>query len=300
MRVHEVYSLPRFDSGSNTLWTVGSVKAAGIDYETTLELSDTTVRFWDQLHKTIWHPDNNFGGDIGPRQMVREFIERYGPKLGKRALEHACGNGRNLQYLLELGYDAYGFDYSHNALRNLYARFKNDPEAMKRVRLGTTSKIPFPDGSFDFVCAHGGLFQGEMSTFDGDDRKTFFGGVLKAFQEIHRVLRDGGYASCALRSIEHPLEGVVLDTDSYVMKTPEGEKTIMTGPTCLLVDGSGRGHNIWHYFTTDEIFQLAENPYYRFSIIDLKSDVFRSDTTSKYFNQHPKHDWIVTMRKLSH
>lgn len=110
---------------------------------------------------------------------VPEGYKFYGKflKPGQRILEVGCSFGKNLQYFHEtVGCDCYGIDPSQKAVeygKNLY------PDIALSV--GTTDKLDFPDGFFDFV-----LFGFCLYLVD----RTL---LSKTVAEADRVLKDKGF-----------------------------------------------------------------------------------------------------------
>lgn len=101
--------------------------------------------------------------------FLREVIHLF-PK-GCKVLDLGCGNGRNLQYLLDNGYDAVGYDFSHVAISQ-----------------GATTKIKHKDlikeqwniGKFDVVIDFG------FYHFNPKDKQTEYA------QKLDSVLNENG------------------------------------------------------------------------------------------------------------
>lgn len=95
-----------------------------------------------------------------------------------RALDLACGAGRNAVWLARRGWDVVALDGSSEAIR--IAR-EQEPRIDARVRdLETGAPLPFDDQSFDLVAI---LFYLHRPLFE----------------EAKRVLRPGGTVVCAIR-----------------------------------------------------------------------------------------------------
>lgn len=98
-------------------------------------------------------------------------------KLGPsaRILDAGCGTGKNIEVLgHELGHHTYGFDISSVAARYWPRRH------LRQMCLASVNAIPFRDESFDVVLS--------VDLLECD-------GVIEhqAFQELCRVVRNGGY-----------------------------------------------------------------------------------------------------------
>ncbi len=92
---------------------------------------------------------------------VRAFTEAPGAWLvenrellssvrGARALDVACGDGRNAGYLARLGFAVDAIDISDIAIDSLTAAAKAQPLAVRALRLDLASD-PLPDGHYDVV-----------------------------------------------------------------------------------------------------------------------------------------------------
>jgi len=99
-----------------------------------------------------------------------EFAEHR----GERVLEVGCGTGSDLLQFAKNGSDAWGIDITPAHIRLAQERVGR----LGRVCFGDASRIPFEDGSFDFVYSMGVLHH--------IDR------VEEVVKEILRVLRPGG------------------------------------------------------------------------------------------------------------
>ena len=92
-----------------------------------------------------------------------------------KVLDFGCGSGQLVDALLQLGFDAYGCDIS--------AYWSGEPSvAPERLHLISSMpyRLPFDDSIFDVVVS--------TSVLEHAQNKEEY------FQEIHRVLRPGGYS----------------------------------------------------------------------------------------------------------
>lgn len=110
---------------------------------------------------------------------------------GMSVLDAGCGAGRNLVYLLQSGFDAYGIDAEAGAVdqvRRLAARLAPDlpPE---NFRVETVDRMSFPDAFADVVLCSAVLH------FAADEAA--FGAMVA---ELWRVLKPGGMLFCRLAS----------------------------------------------------------------------------------------------------
>lgn len=129
-----------------------------------------------------WAP--SYDGEANPLiavegPVVRELLRDLAPG---RALDAACGTGRQLRLLTELGHETVGVDASAEMLSRARAA---QPAA--DVREGDLLALPFEGGDFDVaVCA---LALGHLRELDA------------AIRELARVLRRGGRL---IVSVIHP------------------------------------------------------------------------------------------------
>jgi SAM-dependent methyltransferase len=116
-----------------------------------------------------------------PEEEIRKFHTRL-VALGARAwprdaeiVELFCGRGNGLHALAQLGFNRIeGMDLSANLIGRYWGS--------ARCIVGDCRRLPFDEGSKDFVIVQGGLHH--LLVLPDDLEQTL--------AEIHRVLRDGG------------------------------------------------------------------------------------------------------------
>lgn len=99
-----------------------------------------------------------------PKKNIKKF----------KILDLGCGNGVNLNFFNQFGYDCYGIDISKKCINSLKKVYKN------KVKLNSFEDIDFKDNFFDAVFSHSSLYYGE--------KKNFKNGI----QEVTRVLKKNG------------------------------------------------------------------------------------------------------------
>lgn len=104
--------------------------------------------------------------------LVRELLE---PLPRGRALDLACGTGRQSVTLSELGYDVDGVDLNETMLAIARERV-----ASARFRQGQLDALPYADAAFDVAVCSLAL--------------THVADLLPALTELARVVKPGGYA----------------------------------------------------------------------------------------------------------
>jgi SAM-dependent methyltransferase len=115
-----------------------------------------------------------------PTRGEREILRRY-VRPGSAVLDVGCGDGRMTKALLEHGARVLGCDLDMPALTRS-ARAISSPDLVAIVQ-GDARHLPFGDQVFGLV----------VFAFNGLDFIVPSSGRVQALQEIHRVLRPGGY-----------------------------------------------------------------------------------------------------------
>lgn len=109
------------------------------------------------------------------RQFIYEPMFAGLDLSGMKILDAMCGSGQTTEYLLARGAEVTGLDISNEVIDAFRARWTNT-HAVKRSLLDSG----LPDASFDCVVVVGGLHHIHPN-------------LNLAVQEIHRVLKPGGY-----------------------------------------------------------------------------------------------------------
>lgn len=120
---------------------------------------------------------------------------------GKRVLEYGCGTGSMAYELAGLGANIVGIDISPGSVE--IAHRKSVGEGLDdriEFRVMNAEQLDFPDSSFDVICGTGILHHLDLE---------------KAYREILRVLRPGGFAVFTEPLGHNPL------INMYRNRTPE-------------------------------------------------------------------------------
>lgn len=96
-----------------------------------------------------------------------------------RILEVGCGSGANLWMIAREGFNAYGIDFSPEAIR-LCAEMLNKYGTTAQLSVGDMTKIPFPNGYFDAIVD-------VFSSYCLDNE-----GHGQFLDEVRRLLKPGG------------------------------------------------------------------------------------------------------------
>ena len=95
---------------------------------------------------------------------------------GKKIIDISCGDGRNLELLLNLGFDVYATEISEETVLSLSIRF---PDV--KFSVGFNHKHLFPDNFFDYALACGSFYYLEEGTCFKDN-----------LIELNRILKNNG------------------------------------------------------------------------------------------------------------
>ncbi len=133
--------------------------------------------------------------------LVRTFLSKNCPDLilehdyeNKTVLDLACGDGRNMGLLSNLGMKIYGTEITKEICDAVTQRMhKLGIEA--DIRVGRNNSLPFEDQFFDYIVASASIYYTDAGT-------TFEDNML----EIERVTKPGGHI---IFSLVHP--------DSYIL-----------------------------------------------------------------------------------
>lgn len=160
----------------------------------------------------------------------------------KRVLDLGCGDGRHLIFLGRLGYEMYGVDSAPTALEFSKKRL-NQENLCAGLICGDMSELPWPDEYFDAVISIKVIHHQNMDS------------IRKTFDEIHRVLRPGGYVLATVMKEPPPRhwkEGHFAKTGPHIYVPLKGHE-------------KGLPH---HCFTKRELKELLSG----FTIIRLQED----------------------------
>jgi tellurite methyltransferase len=173
---------------------------------------------------------------------------------GMRVLDAGCGDGRNLVYLLQAGYDVFGVDANPTSIDRVRRLASTLAPQLPtgNFRVESIEQMTFPDSFADVVLSSAVLH------FAHDDAE--FSAMLHG---TWRVLRPGGMLVCRLASSI----GI------------EQQIRVLNGRRCLLPDGSER-------YLVDERLLMALTEEMGGELLDpLKTTIVQ--------NQRSMTTWIV-------
>jgi ubiquinone/menaquinone biosynthesis C-methylase UbiE len=93
-------------------------------------------------------------------------------------LDMCCGNGRDIDYIIDITKNITGIDHDTDIVNSAKRRFADYPSV--KILLAEAQKLPFKDNTFDFVIC--------TATFNN-----FGENKLKALAEMKRVMKKGGF-----------------------------------------------------------------------------------------------------------
>jgi SAM-dependent methyltransferase len=166
-----------------------------------------------------------------PVSFVVEALAVFKRHKFRDVLDLGCGVGRHCVYLAENGFDVVGLDVSGSALRTAKEWIREKRSTNADFILGSMTDIPFGDCSFDVVIGVSVLHHAMK------------GQILRAVDEIHRVLRGNGLFLTNLVSIEDRRYG-------------KGEEVEADTFTVLEDFEDGRFKELHHFFTREKVIQL--------------------------------------------
>lgn len=150
--------------------------------------------YWDDKYSRE-HIAGKSGGEYA-KQGFWLLLKQQLTKEG-RYLDAGCGIGGWILFLTDEGYQVEGADSAASTIRALT---EYNPDL--KIKVGSLTKLPYPDAYFDGVLAIGSLEYMERE-------------VLEALHELARILRPGGFvflevplANTLRRWLYLPLKGV--------------------------------------------------------------------------------------------
>lgn len=129
-------------------------------------------RAWNDRYRSMYAAEKSFAEY--EQQSFWKMLQKYLRKDGKY-LDAGCGIGGWVLFLRERGYASDGIDANASAVR---AMTEYDPDLV--VKIAGSDAIPYANEAFDGILSIGSLEYAQGST-------------EKAFQEMHRTLKPGGF-----------------------------------------------------------------------------------------------------------
>lgn len=136
----------------------------------------------------LWNSTYTSRAMVAPVDFAKKVLEHV--KSGTAILDIGCGDGRDSLYFAQNGLQVTAIDFSEKAIERV-----RQLGAPIDARVMDTTRMDFPDASFDAVYAH-------LSLHYFDDVTT-----TAVFQKIHRMLKPGGYFFVRCKSTKDPYYG---------------------------------------------------------------------------------------------
>lgn len=134
--------------------------------------------------------------EAGLFEVEREIVSRYFAEREARVLDVGCGTGRTTRPLADLGFDVVGVDISEEMVVRARELF---PDISFEV--ADVTDLDFDDDSFDYVLfAHNGIDYVHPSS----ERR-------RAFEELGRVLKPGGYLAFSTHNAWYRFPALAVD-----------------------------------------------------------------------------------------
>lgn len=139
-------------------------------------------------------------------------------------LDAGCGQGRNVSYFLQSGYQVYGVDSSADniaRIKQMAAPFSGS-SSQDNFKIGLVENLPFNDGQFDLVISSAVLhFASSAQHFE------------EMLNSMWRVIRPGGYLFCRLAS-DIGIENLVRSTGNGRYLLPDESERFLVNQEMLL------------------------------------------------------------------
>lgn len=119
--------------------------------------------------------------------LVRTMLGNYpGLKLshnyeGKNVLDWACGDGRNLVLLHNLGLNLHAFEITDEICVGVQERMRKMGIKVE-LKMGRNNRVPYPNNMFDYIIASASFYYVDHGTVFEDN-----------YKELVRVILPGGY-----------------------------------------------------------------------------------------------------------
>lgn len=156
---------------------------------------------WEKEHASPTLPGIASAQESLSVRKLMEYAFRNGIVLGTNVLDIGCGKGRNALFLAQHGFRVTAFDGSHRAIEVLKQRAQDADLAITTSVAAMDEPWPYLPNSFDVTIDD----TASMSIGYED-------GILVCRNEMHRVLRPGGYA----------LIYSLADDDPFLLRFPKG------------------------------------------------------------------------------
>ncbi|MDQ1327850.1 MAG: hypothetical protein QG641_1133 [Candidatus Poribacteria bacterium] len=167
-----------------------------------------------------------------PSKDVFQFMFHLKNHKHSKVYDLGCGIGRNLFFLMDMGFDVYGSDYSPDAVSEVNKRLCEN-----RVKHESMTDITELDESYDAVIAYNVVYHAYLSD------------MVKALNNIYRILKPSGSLLITFQSKRSPVYKKELEVEQGTIVKNERHE-------------AGIPH---HFVDRDEIFQLLSG----YNVVEL-------------------------------
>ena len=205
--------------------------------------------------------------------LVRTMLGKYSElKIsheyqGKKVLDWACGDGRNILLLHNCGLSVSAFEITEEICTGVEERMQQLYNIPIDIRVGRNNKVPFADNSFDYIVASSSIYYVDHNSNFNEN-----------YDELCRVLKTGGYVIMTLSRSDN-----FILKDCVKWQDKEGHYQITNDPYGLR---NGDIFRVWQ--NEEEIRETFSKDF---------GDICIGKTVEDYYGMHIAL-WLVVMRKI--
>lgn len=129
---------------------------------------------------------------LSPSGHIFEFALHLNRSNQKKIYDLGCGLGRHLLFLIEMGFDVHGSDYSLDAVREVNQRL-DEIKYPHQAKHESMTEISEPDEFYDAVIAYNVVYHAYLAD------------MTKALNNIYRILKPGGSLLITFQSVKSPI-----------------------------------------------------------------------------------------------
>ncbi len=196
-----------------------------------------------EIWEKLFQKKDRYG--LEPDSFAIEALKWIKKIKAKKILDLGGGEGKDSIFFAKSGYEVFCLDFSERAIVSCQEKVRKNKlqKLVHPMSKDITEPLNFEDETFDVVFAH-------LALHYFDDKTT-----TKIFNEIHRILKEGGLFFVKVKSTKDPLYG-------------KGEK--------IEKDVFDFGH-IRHFFSKEYLLSKIEG----FRVLSLKEIVDESEYAKK-------------------
>jgi 2-polyprenyl-3-methyl-5-hydroxy-6-metoxy-1,4-benzoquinol methylase/predicted sugar kinase len=167
----------------------------------------------------FWDEQSIFFANKEPCSHIKKVLERFDQSKGNKLLDVGCGGGRNLISAIDLGFDAYGIDFSESMINEARKKLKGCEEKIKKKDILEINTIK---DKFNVIIASGVIHQAKskdelIKVVDDLSNLIEIGGIL-----VGNIFLSG-HIDPSLNCVD---EGVYITKEGLSMTLISGEEFI--------------------------------------------------------------------------